>query len=85
MMQCSQTNDCKDRDGKAGDKAEWVEKLAFHIACEPRFHKFMQNPSDYDDILMNKEFLAAVYLPGSTKAYGAITVSTMSSRIGIGC
>lgn len=53
---------------------EWIKILAVHLAAEPDFAKWMQNPQTVESILLRKEWLAAVYLPGRSK-YNRFEVS----------
>lgn len=48
---------------------EWINTLAFHLACEPMFISWMQNPAFDDYVYFFKHWLASVYLRGRYQYY----------------
>ncbi|KAM0719967.1 hypothetical protein Q7P37_004102 [Cladosporium fusiforme] len=49
--------------------AEWVEKLAVHLASEGAFIEYMKNPGDLGDLIVPQIWLSTVYLPGRFHFY----------------
>ncbi|KAI7226472.1 hypothetical protein KC330_g8807 [Hortaea werneckii] len=53
-----------DADNVFESNEKWIDILATHLASEPKFIKFMQNPQPLEHVTLNRAWLAAVHLPG---------------------
>lgn len=64
----------------AMDTSGWVQIIAVHLASEPKFIAFMGNPQPLEFVLVDQEWLVAIYLPGRTKKYDDSAVSAWFAR-----
>lgn len=56
----------KERDSSLteGNDAEWIEKLALHLAHAPQFIGWCKSGTDFSELMISGWWLAAIYLPG---------------------
>lgn len=58
-----------------------MQKIAVHLASEPKFIAFMGNPQPLDFVLVDQEWLLSIYLPGRTKKYDDSAVGASHSSL----
>ncbi|KAI7334817.1 hypothetical protein KC315_g3580 [Hortaea werneckii] len=56
-------------------EGKWTKIIAVHLAAEPAFAQWMRNPQELESILLTKDWLGAVFLPGRSLKYTDLAMS----------
>lgn len=60
---------------KVAEEGKWIKIIAVHLSAEPAFAQWMKNPQELESILLTKDWLGAVFLPGRSVKYNDLAVS----------
>ncbi|RMX86896.1 hypothetical protein D0869_02757 [Hortaea werneckii] len=54
---------------KVAEEGKWIKIIAVHLSAVPAFAQWMKNPQELESILLTKDWLGAVFLPGRSVKY----------------